>query len=57
MDKENCFAYIDKTTCGALIKKDCENCSFYKNKKVEDDPTTKYLIQKTKEEIKEKESK
>lgn len=50
-DKEYCFAYIDKDTCGALIKKDCEKCRFYKNKIVEKDATTKYLIEKTKEEI------
>ena len=50
-NKPFCFAYIDNNTCGALIKKDCEGCSFYKNRILESDPTTKYLIEKTKEEI------
>lgn len=28
----DCFARIDETTCNALVKKDCKNCSFYKRK-------------------------
>lgn len=54
MNEENknfCFAYIDNNNCGALAKKECKGCRFYKNKILENDPTTKYLIEKTKEEI------
>lgn len=60
MDEKNktfCFAYIDDNTCGALAKKECEGCRFYKNKILENDPTTKYLLQKEKEEIIKKRSK
>lgn len=28
--RKNCFAYIHKYKCGALIKCDCTNCCFYK---------------------------
>lgn len=31
-DKLECFARIDKDNCNALIKKDCENCKFYKHR-------------------------
>jgi len=32
-DKIECFARISKYKCNALIKKDCKNCNFYKDKK------------------------
>ena len=56
-NKKSCFAYINDNTCGALIKKDCKDCNFYRNRKDEKDPATNYLIEKTKEEIREKENK
>lgn len=55
MDEKNktfCFAYIDDNNCAALAKKECEGCRLYKNRILENDPNTKYLIEKTKEEIK-----
>lgn len=29
-DKINCFARIDLNTCGALTKKECKDCKFFK---------------------------
>ena len=30
MKKPRCFADIDKVTCDALIRKECNDCRFYK---------------------------
>lgn len=32
MLKKDCFAYISKYQCNALIEVDCNNCKFYKSK-------------------------
>lgn len=50
-NKTSCFAYINKDKCGALIKKNCKNCNFYKHTLLENDFTTKELIKKTKQDI------
>lgn len=31
MERTDCQAYIDKNRCAGLIKKECENCKFYKS--------------------------
>lgn len=31
-DKTDCFAWITKVKCDILKRKECKNCSFYKNK-------------------------
>lgn len=31
IDKQDCFARISETECNALIKKNCDNCKFYKH--------------------------
>lgn len=31
--KQDCFAFISKYKCNALITIDCKNCRFYKTKK------------------------
>ncbi len=43
-DKLECFARISENVCNALRKKECSNCSFYKNKK--EVPNYKNLIDK-----------
>nr|DAL31296.1 MAG TPA_asm: hypothetical protein [Caudoviricetes sp.] len=50
-NKENCFAYINDKVCGALSKKDCYLCSFYKFYLDEKDKKTKSLISETREEV------
>lgn len=30
MEHTDCFGYIDKYRCAGLIRKNCENCKFYK---------------------------
>ena len=32
MERTDCQAYIDKNRCAGLIKKECENCKFYKSR-------------------------
>ena len=49
-DKINCFARIDLNTCGALTKKECKDCKFFKtNDQV--DGYTKIQIKLIKEEV------
>lgn len=31
VDKVECFAWLSKTKCNALSKKECEKCSFYRH--------------------------
>lgn len=32
MERDNCFAYVDKNKCYCLIKKNCAKCKFFKTK-------------------------
>lgn len=31
-DKTNCFAWLGKNKCNALVTKNCKNCRFYRTK-------------------------
>ena len=50
-NKELCFAYIDDKTCGALEKKDCLLCPFYKFYIDEKNMLTKRLINEVRNKV------